>query len=137
MFSFEYVKCTDLVQAFEILESRKQAYALAGGTDLMVGMRGGKFAAQVLVDLKELKELSELKEDDQGIAIGAAITLNEIIDFAPVIDNIKILADGCHSVGSYSIRNRATMARYRSPALLPECNYKYSGIIWSKDRTSK
>ncbi len=110
MLSFEYVKCTDLAQAFEILENRKQAYALAGGTDLMVGMRGGKFSAQVLVDLKELKELSELKEDDQGITIGAAITLNEAINFTPVVDNIKILADGCHSVGSYSIRNRATMA---------------------------
>lgn len=107
---YEYVKCNEISEAFELLEKNEQAYPFAGGTDLIVGMRGGKFAAQKLIDIKDLKDLKVLKEDDQGITIGAAVTLNEITTYPPVRDNIPILAEGCHSVGSYSIRNRATIA---------------------------
>ncbi|MDW7740103.1 MAG: xanthine dehydrogenase family protein subunit M [Bacillota bacterium] len=110
MLSCEYVKCSDLGQAFQLLETREDAYLLAGGTDLMVGIRGGKFAAKLLIDIKELEELKILKEDEQGITIGAAVTLNEIATFGPILKNVPILAEGAHSVGSYSIRNRATLA---------------------------
>ena len=110
MLSYEYVKCTDLNQAFQLLEKGEKVYPLAGGTDLIVGMRGGKFAAKMLIDIKELEELNVLEEDDQGITIGAGITLNAVSSYAPILKNIRILAEGCHSVGSYSIRNRATIA---------------------------
>ncbi len=110
MLSYDYVKCTTVSQACELLEKGEQVYPLAGGTDLMVGMRGGKFAAKLLVDLKDLAELKVLKEDDKGITIGAGVTLNEVACFAPVTDHVPVLAQGCHSVGSYSIRNRATIA---------------------------
>lgn len=110
MFSFDYVKCTNLNQAFELLEAEDHIYPFAGGTDLMVGMRGGKFAARMLMDIKGLPELKVLKEDQNGITIGAAVTLNEIILYPPVRESVPILAEGCHSVGSYSIRNRATIA---------------------------
>lgn len=110
MLSYDYVKCTDLHQAFELLEGADHIYPLAGGTDLMVGMRGGKFAAKLLMDIKGLPELKVLKEDENGITIGAAVTLNEITLYPPVRGNVPILAEGCHSVGSYSIRNRATIA---------------------------
>jgi CO/xanthine dehydrogenase FAD-binding subunit len=92
------------------LESGEGIYPLAGGTDLIVGMRGGKFAPKTVLDLKGIEELKVLKENNEGITIGAAVTLNEISQFAPVIKNIPVLAEGCHSVGSYMIRNRATIA---------------------------
>lgn len=110
MLSYQYVKCKDLNQALELLEKNEHVYPLAGGTDLIVGMRGGKFAAKMLIDVKELNELNVLKEDDKGITIGAGITLNEVTNYAPVSKSIPILAEGCHSVGGYSIRNRATIA---------------------------
>ncbi len=110
MLSYDYVKCTGLNQAFQLLEKGEQVYPLAGGTDLIVGMRGGKFVAKMLIDIKDLHELKVLKEDEKGITIGAAVTLNEVALYPPVRENIPILAEGCHSVGSYSIRNRATIA---------------------------
>ncbi len=110
MLSYDYVKCTGLNQAFQLLEKGEQVYPLAGGTDLIVGMRGGKFVAKMLIDIKDLHELKVLKEDEKGITIGAAVTLNEVTLYPPVRENIPILAEGCHSVGSYSIRNRATIA---------------------------
>ncbi len=110
MLSYDYIKCNDLRTACQELEEGEQVYLLAGGTDLIVGMRGGKFSAKTLVDIKDVPELKVLEEDDQGITVGAAVTLNEAVVFAPIRDNVPILAEGCHSVGSYSIRNRATMA---------------------------
>lgn len=110
MLSYDYVKCNDLRLACQELEEGEQVYLLAGGTDLIVGMRGGKFSAKTLVDIKDVPELKVLEEDDRGITVGAAVTLNEAVVFAPIRDNVPILAEGCHSVGSYSIRNRATIA---------------------------
>lgn len=110
MLAYEYVKCNSLSEAFELLEKGELVYPLAGGTDLIVGMRGGKFLPKKVVDIKDLEELRVLKEDEKGITLGAALTLNEIAEFAPVEKNIPILAAGCRSVGSYTIRNRATLA---------------------------
>ncbi len=110
MLSYEYVKTGNLQEVFKLLESREHVYPLAGGTDLIVGMRGGKFAPELILDLKDIEELKELREDKKGITIGALVTLNEICLFKPVLDNIPILSEGCHSVGSYMIRNRATIA---------------------------
>ncbi|MBW6462564.1 MAG: xanthine dehydrogenase family protein subunit M [Bacillota bacterium] len=110
MLSYEYIKTGDLQEAFKLLESREHVYPLAGGTDLIVGMRGGKFVPELILDLKDIEEFKVLTEDNKGITIGALVTLNEICQFKPVVDNIPILAEGCHSVGSYMIRNRATIA---------------------------
>jgi CO/xanthine dehydrogenase FAD-binding subunit len=110
MLSYDYIKCSDLSQAFQLLKNNEHAYPFAGGTDLMVGMRGGKFSPRLLVDIKDLDELKVLKEDDTGIIIGAAVTLNQIALFEPIVKNAAPLAEGAHSVGSYAIRNRATLA---------------------------
>ncbi len=110
MLSYDYIKCTDLRNVFQELEEGQQVYPLAGGTDLIVGMRGGKFAPKTLLDIKDIPEFNVLEENDQGITIGAAVTLNEATTFAPIRDNVPVLAEGCHSVGSYAIRNRATVA---------------------------
>jgi len=110
MLSYDYVKCSDLKQAFDVLKTNEHALPLAGGTDLMVGMRGGKFTPRLLVDIKGLEELKVLKEDDAGITIGAAVTLNQIALFEPIVRHAAPLAEGAHSVGSYPIRNRATLA---------------------------
>ena len=110
MLNYEYLKCDSIQEAVKILESEEQVYLLAGGTDLIVGMRGGKFSPKKILDIKSIEEFKVLKEDEQGITIGAAVTLNEVTQFAPVVNQIPILAEGCHSVGSYMIRNRATIA---------------------------
>lgn len=110
MLSYDYVKCSDIKQAFDLLKGREHAFPLAGGTDLMVGMRGGKFAPGILVDIKDLEELKILYEDNAGITIGAAVTLNQIALFEPIVKNVLSLAEGARSVGSYPIRNRATLA---------------------------
>ena len=110
MLSYDYVKCSTLNEAIDILAKDEQFYPYAGGTDLLVGIRGGKFAPKKLIDVKALPELNILEENDRGITIGASVTLNRIASFASVLNNAPVLAEGCHSVGSYPIRHRATLA---------------------------
>ena len=108
--TFTYTKCNDLSQAVKILKEQEQVYPLAGGTDLVVGLRSGKFKTKLILDIKDIAELQVLREDEDGITIGAAVSLNEVVMFEPVRNNVPILAEACHSIGTYSIRNRGTLA---------------------------
>jgi CO/xanthine dehydrogenase FAD-binding subunit len=108
--TFTYTKCKDLSQAVKILQEHEQVYPLAGGTDLVVGLRSGKFKTKEILDIKDIAELQVLREDEDGITIGAAVSLNQVVMFEPVRKNVPILAEACHSIGTYSIRNRGTLA---------------------------
>ncbi|MFO7951421.1 MAG: xanthine dehydrogenase family protein subunit M [Bacillota bacterium] len=107
--SYDYLKCVDLKQAFQLLESKEQVYPFAGGTDLLNNIRNGKVKTDMLLDVKEIDEIKVLREVEEGMIIGAGISLNEVANFAPLRNNLPILAEGAHSVGSYPIRNRATL----------------------------
>lgn len=107
--TFTYTKCTDLSEAIQILGTQKQVFPFAGGTDIMIGIRSGKFKVRELLDIKDIAELNTLHEGEDGITIGAAVSLNEVVMFAPVREHVTILAEACHSVGTYSIRNRGTL----------------------------
>jgi CO/xanthine dehydrogenase FAD-binding subunit len=107
--AFSYQKSINLSEATGLLAKQERIKPLAGGTDLIVGVRGGKFNVEAVLDIKEIPEMKVLLEDMRGITIGAAITLNEIVNFAPVREHLPVLAQGCHSIGTYSVRNRATL----------------------------
>jgi len=109
MRNFEYRKCTSLSEVTGLLGG-EGVFLLAGGTDLLVGMRGGKYSPRQVLDIKGIPELKVLREDDAGIIIGAAVTLNQIERFEPVAKNVPVLAEACHRIGSFSIRNRGTLA---------------------------
>jgi len=109
MRNFEYRKCTSLSEVTGLL-CGESVFLLAGGTDLLVGMRGGKYSPRMILDIKDIPELKVLREDEAGITIGAAVTLNRVERFQPVARHVPVLAKACHSVGSFSIRNRATLA---------------------------
>ena len=50
-----------------------RAKIIAGGTDILVMLRGGRRSADLLVDVKEIPELNEISYDSQkGLVLGAA-----------------------------------------------------------------
>ncbi len=87
------------------------AFYLAGGTDLLPQMRMGRHELSKLVDLKRIPVLQQIKVlDDGGLGVGAAVVLSDIARHEKVVKDYKILSDCCLAVGSYPLRNRATMA---------------------------
>ena len=108
---FEYLKPDSIKETISILSQYGgKAQILNGGTDLIIGMRDKIIQPEYLVDIKAIPQLNRITYNKQdGLNIEAAVTLNEISDSKVVQRNYPILAEACRTVGSYQVRNRATL----------------------------
>jgi carbon-monoxide dehydrogenase medium subunit len=110
MNSIEYVKPNDLSDLHRIMaEYEARATVIAGGTNLIPDMRNGEKAPGLLLDISDLTELSYIREDNGGIAIGAATTIAEMAASPVLLDNSPILASAAKQLGNPLTRNRATV----------------------------
>ena len=112
MKEFEYLKPDSIEETISILfQYGQKAQILNGGTDLIVEMRDKIAQPEYLVDIKAIPQLNRITYNKQdGLNIGATVTLNEISNSKIVQTNYPILAEACKTVGSYQVRNRATLA---------------------------
>lgn len=108
---FDYVKPASLAEASGILFERgDRARPLMGGTDLFVRMRDGVLRPEAVVDVKHLPGMKGIQYDEEkGLTIGAAATLNQIAAYPVVQTHYSVLAEAANSVASYQLRNRATL----------------------------
>lgn len=111
MKKFKYLKPASRGEAISILVKHGEAaYILNGGTDLIVEMRDKIIQPEYVVDIKAIPQLNRINYNEQkGLEIGATVTLNEISDSKVVQTHYPILAKACKTVGSYQVRNRATL----------------------------
>lgn len=109
--SFDYVRASALDEVPRLLEEHgKAARLLMGGTDLFVRMRDGFISPQIVVDVKHLPGMRDILYDEQaGLTIGAAATMNQIACHPDVQIHYPLLAEAANSVASYQLRNRATL----------------------------
>ena len=107
---FDYERPTNLAEAGRLLaEAGTSAAVLAGGTDLLVDLRGGRREVRLLVDVKRIDGLRRLDVTSRGdLTIGAAVPLNEILEHAAVRRAFPGLAQSAESIATYQLRNRAT-----------------------------
>jgi len=109
-FSFEYYAPTTLSEALDLL-SNEGYVPILGGTDLVVKMRACKIKPKAVVDLKKIKDLHTVNYDNEKLVIGAAVTLNELLEEYDIVRrNFNVLYQGMKVVGAYQTRNRATLA---------------------------
>ena len=109
--SFDYVRASALDEVPRLLEEHGEAARLLmGGTDLLVRMRDGFIRPQIVVDVKHLPGMRDISYDEQaGLTIGAAATMNQIARHPDVQTHYPLLAEAANSVASYQLRNRATL----------------------------
>jgi carbon-monoxide dehydrogenase medium subunit len=87
------------------------ARLLAGGTDLIIRIRDGTIAPDVVVDLKAAGGLDAGIRDEEGmLRIGATTVMTDILADERVRRDHLALAEAAAVVGSVQIRNRATLA---------------------------
>jgi carbon-monoxide dehydrogenase medium subunit len=117
---FDYFRPATLREALELLSAHgPKARIMAGGTDLVLEMKRGEAAPEVLVDVTAIPELRVLECDDQVLRIGAACTFAAICTSPYVRDYAPALAAAAGQVGSPQIRARGTIGGNvgtRSPA---------------------
>ncbi len=109
--NFDYVRARALDKVTRLLEEHGEAARLLmGGTDLFVRMRDGLIRPQIVVDVKHLPGMRDIVYDQQtGLTIGAAATMNEVARHPDVQAHYPLLAESANSVASYQLRNRATI----------------------------
>ena len=84
MKAIDYAAPRTVSEAVALLaEKGDRARVLAGGTDLIVQVREGRRAPDLLVDVKHIPELNELVFDDKtGLRIGASVPCSRIYESA-------------------------------------------------------
>jgi carbon-monoxide dehydrogenase medium subunit len=109
---FDYIKPTTLVEASTFLAQHTgEARAFIGGTDTFVRMRDGAWQDKYLVNVKSLPGMNDLKFDPaRGLTVGAAVNMNRLIASPEVNEHYPVLAEAAHTVASYQLRTRATIA---------------------------
>ena len=105
-----YERPKTISEALTVLEQAEgRGRVIAGGTDLVLQLRQGQQAADLLVDITGIDELKRIEEKDGWIRIGAAVTHAEVAKHSLIQKEARALAQGCAQVGSPQIRNTATL----------------------------
>ncbi len=108
---FEYHEPQSLAEVTSLLAAYgESARVLAGGTDLLVQMRKGRQQPHHLLNIKTVPGLEQIAVAEDGVEIGAAVTLGEGERFLAAYPEYGVLRQAMHSVASVQIRHRATLA---------------------------
>jgi len=85
------------------------ARVLAGGTDLLIQMRGGRAAPGMLVDVKGIPEMRTIVAEGGGLRFGAAVTCMELVEHALFAATWPGVTDAVKLIGSVQVKGRATV----------------------------
>ena len=87
-----------------------RARLIAGGTDILVQLRGGRRSLDLIIDAKGIPELNEISYDPQnGLTLGAAAPCYRIYGDQTVADAYPGLMDAATLIGGIQIQGRASI----------------------------
>ena len=89
---------------------RGQAFVLAGGTDLMVRMKGRFVEPDLLVDIKHISAMQSINKSATGFRIGAAVSAAEMGENTSLRKTWPGVVESANLIGSDQIQNRCTIA---------------------------
>ena len=82
---------------------------VAGGTDLLVNMRRGISNPNSLIDLSAIDELAEIELREDGVTIGAGITIAALARHESIADRYKALSQAAQAIAGPAHRAMATV----------------------------
>jgi CO/xanthine dehydrogenase FAD-binding subunit len=107
---FKYKIPKTIEEACDLLwRAEGKAKIIAGGTDLVIGLRNGDHAPPFIIDITRIEELRKIEEINGSVSIGAAATHSEIASASLVKKYGKVLSDAASEIGSPQIRNLGTV----------------------------
>lgn len=108
MHPFAYVAPKTVDEAVAVLEKHgERARPIAGGTDLLVQARGGRFDLDAVVDIKTIPELVAIKNDASGLEMGAAVPCYQLYENAELSAEYPGIMDAASLIGGIQIQSRA------------------------------
>ena len=104
----EFIAPKTLLEAQSVIASGGDAACLAGGTDLLVGIRLGMRDPNRVIDLKHIPELTALEVGADQVLIGAAASAYDILHNSEIGNLCPGLADALDLIGSTQIQGRCS-----------------------------
>jgi carbon-monoxide dehydrogenase medium subunit len=116
---FEFFEPTTLAEASRLF-AQEHTQLLAGGTDLVIGMKALTEEPQSVISLQNIPGLVGITtEADNSISVGAMTKARQVELSADIQQHHTALAEGAAEIGSIQIRNLATIGgniAHASPA---------------------
>jgi len=107
----DYVRPTSLREAVELLGGAGgNAFVLAGGSDLLVRMKGGFIEPDLVVDIKSIRGLDEIRQTADGFSIGAAVPCAALTESASLKEAWPGVVEAASLIGSRQVQGRCTIA---------------------------
>jgi 4-hydroxybenzoyl-CoA reductase subunit beta len=107
--AFALITPASLADVLAARRAHPGAQLLGGGTDLLVNVRRGIVAPSVLIDVNGVAELHKLSADTDSLALGAAVTLQQIERHPGVAEHYPAVAQAAASVAGPTQRNMGTL----------------------------
>jgi 4-hydroxybenzoyl-CoA reductase subunit beta len=82
---------------------------IAGGTDLVVNIRHGLSSPGVLIDLSGIDELARIEEDDQGLRVGAGVTIAALAHVGSIATRYRAVAQAAEAIAGPGHRAMGTV----------------------------
>ncbi len=90
-------------------KERGKAFVLAGGTDLLVGMKLGMIEPDLLVDIKHIPAMRTVKTSKTGFRIGAAVSCAELGEHKAMKKAWPGVVEAANLIGSDQVQGRCTV----------------------------
>ncbi len=109
--TWDYARANHIDHALQLLQTPdRRVKLIAGGTDVLPGIRQGVYAADLVVDISRTAGLGGITIDDHQVRIGAAVTLTDLTDHAALRAALPGLCEAADLIATRQIRNVATVA---------------------------
>jgi aerobic carbon-monoxide dehydrogenase medium subunit len=92
-----------------LAKERGAGFVIAGGTDLLVRMKGGFVEPDLVVDVKHIKAMREVKKSASGFEVGAAVPCCELGENAALRKAWPGVVEAANLIGSKQIQGRCTI----------------------------
>jgi carbon-monoxide dehydrogenase medium subunit len=106
-----YARPNSLKEAIRLVtDSKGNAFVMAGGSDLLVRMKGGHIEPNLIVDIKAIGGLDEIKQTNDGFVIGAAVPCALMGETKALKEAWPGVVEAANLIGSRQIQGRCTIA---------------------------
>jgi carbon-monoxide dehydrogenase medium subunit len=107
----QYLQPETLKEALDMLGAfAGKARVVAGGTDIIPGLRSRDIEAEALVDITRVAGLDQIEQQGETISLGCLVTHSQAASSNLIKAKGGPLATGAANVGSPQVRNIATVA---------------------------
>lgn len=106
-----YERPSSLQEAVDLVaKAGGTATIMAGGTDVLVRMKGGFVEPELIVDIKAIEVLRAVSESESGFRIGAAVPCAELGETAALKAAWPGVVEAANLIGSKQVQGRCTIA---------------------------